>query len=503
MKFILNEGKKFILEERFILKESNILTEDKTSAEKLLLAVNNLERWVPSILEALQKAQALELDDILKALCTDILKILEEANLKYLIAELKENAALYQADKIGKERHNGILGLVGDRLTGDFQSVVTTIDNIQKSASPANYNLEKLQQKLNDIKTHISELQKWMEENNNKIDNNDIEIATEWAELYKLCGNTSDKQKAFKAFWNGGLPLKNEANPDNLPIAADAKFKLGYYKGEWGEQGELIRSFGSHFTKLLSEHGWTATLNPFISFLKYLFTLKNITINDASFAHIVEAFNSGLISIKDLRGKGILEKFNLIFNPSLYTDSTSIIEYLKGQSTAIKWANNLPANSNLKTVFMNIAAKDGNSSNLNDSKILGAITANSYNYTIRPLTAYKELIKTTFDPDDEENEIVKDATDSQISSIVSSINTQDKAKKFLAYLISVCRIMDDNLADKINKKFNNKLISNRNTTQTTFEDEVAFDKILNRSTTKYSTKQLEEIITEVIKIAKI
>ena len=165
MKFILNENKKFILEERFILKESEILTEDKTPAEKLVLVVGNLERWVPSILEALPKVQTLELDDNLKALCADVLKTLEKANLKYLIAELKENAPLYQADIIGKERHKGILGLIGDKLTGDFQSIVTNIETIQKSTPPVNYTLEKLQQKLNDVKTHVAELQKWMEEN--------------------------------------------------------------------------------------------------------------------------------------------------------------------------------------------------------------------------------------------------------------------------------------------------------------------------------------------------
>ena len=446
MKFILSEHKKFVLEEKLSLNEKMDATE-----------YPNIIKFYPNAAIKDSSWTELKLPDVSK-FDKSMKKDLEEYfGAKWITVE-QCNELIKTA---AKNKPNG--------------------DNFSET------------------KALFNKFKKEYEEKNN----NSIEIATEWAELYKLCGKASDKQKAFKAFWNGGLPLKNEANPDNLPIAANTKFNLGYYKGEWGEQGELVRSFGSHFTNLLSEHGWTATLNPFIDFLKYLFTLKNIMINDASFAHIVEAFNIGLISIKDLRGKGILEKFNLIFNPSLYADSTSIIEYLKGQSTAIKWANNLPADSNLKTVFMNIAAKDGNSSNLNDSKILGTITANSYNYTIRPLTTYKELIKTTFDPDDEENEIIKDATDKQISSITNSINTQDKAKKFLAYLISVCRIMDNNLADKINKKFNNKLISNRNTTQTTFEDEVAFDKILNRSTTKYSREQLEKIITEVIKIAKI
>lgn len=445
MKFILTEQKKFVLEEKFSLNE-------KMDATKY----PNIIKFYPKAIKDSSWAE-LKLPDVSKF---D----------KYMKRDLEE---YFGAEWITLEQCNELIKMAA------------------KNKPDGN--------NFSETKALFNKFKKEHEEKNS----NNIEIATEWAELYRLCGNAPDKQKAFKAFWNGGLPLKNEENPDNLPIAANAKFKLGYYKGEWGEQGELIRSFGSHFTKLLSEYGWTIILNPFISFLKYLFALEHITINDASFAHIVEAFNGRLISKNDLRGKGILEKFNLIFNPSLYTNSTLMIEYLKGQSTAIKRVNELPADSDLKIAFMNIAAKNGNSSNLNDSKIINTIKSNSYTYTIRPLTAYKELIKLTFDPNDEENETVKDASNNQISSIVKSINTQDKAKKFLAYLISVCRIMNINLANELNKKFNNKLIANRNVTQTTFEDEVAFDKLLNRSTTKYSAAQLEAIITEVIKTAKI
>ena len=446
MKFILTEQKKFVLEEKFSLNE-------KMDATKY----PNIIKFYPNAAIKDSSWAELKLPDVSKF---D----------KYMKRDLEE---YFGAEWITLEQCNELIKMAA------------------KNKPDGN--------NFSETKALFNKFKKEHEEKNS----NNIEIATEWAELYRLCGNAPDKQKAFKAFWNGGLPLKNEENPDNLPIAANAKFKLGYYKGEWGEQGELIRSFGSHFTKLLSEYGWTTILNPFISFLKYLFALEHITINDASFAHIVEAFNGRLISKNDLRGKGILEKFNLIFNPSLYTNSTLMIEYLKGQSTAIKRVNELPADSDLKIAFMNIAAKNGNSSNLNDSKIINTIKSNSYTYTIRPLTAYKELIKLTFDPNDEENESVKDASNNQINSIIKSINTQDKAKKFLAYLISVCRIMNVNLANELNKKFDNKLIANKNDTQTTFEEEVAFDKLLNRSTTKYSIAQLETIITEVIKIAEI
>ena len=316
MKFILNESKKFILEERFILKESEILTEDKTPAEKLLLAVNNLERWVPSILEALPKAQTLELDDNLKALCTDVLKTLEKANLKYLIAELKENAALYQADKIGKERHKGILGLVGDKLTGDFQSIVTTIDNIQKSASPVNYTIEKLQQKLNNVKTHIVELQKWMEENEPV---NSKSYSEDWAAKY------------------------------NAAVNKDAVWEE-YLNTVWENDFDKIIKIQEAFRQECISYGFDDT-NPFFTVIRDIY-LKNNDINVASYNAIHNAVAKNTISIKDLLGRGKLGLYNIIFCRDLYSKAPDNIKaYLQKQANLILKGTPKNFSSNLEFTY--------------------------------------------------------------------------------------------------------------------------------------------------------
>lgn len=442
MKFILTEQKKFVLEEKYILLE-------KINATKY----PNIIKLYPEAEKANNIWAALDLKNV-DTFNDDMLKLLD---------------SYFAADWITKEQCDELIKTAGSNYKGLNYSGVKTLFN------------------------------KFKKEHEEKLIS-----ATDWADVYKQCGECKNKQKAYNAFWFGGLPLKNESNLNNeLPVAANDKVKQGYYRGEWGNQGELIRSFGSHFTNLLSEYGWTETLNPFISFLKHIFKAKIITINDATFAHLLEAFNNNLISKKDLRCAGALEEYNLIFNPNLYKDSSNFIAYLKGQDTVIRKANELPVGGDLKIAFANIAAKDGNSKDLKDNKIIGIIKDNSFTYEIRPLTAYRELIKLIFDPNDEEKETSKDATDIQINTIVKSITTPDTAKKFLAYLISVCRIMNTSLANELNNKFDNKLIQNRNNTITTFEEEIKFDKILNRSTTKYSAKQLEAIITEVIKIAKI
>lgn len=317
MKFTLNEGKKFILEERFTLKESEILTEDKTSAEKLLLAVNNLERWVPSILEALPKAQTLELDDNLKALCADVLKTLEKANIKYLIAELKENAALYQADKIGKERHKGILGLVGDKLTGDFQSVVTTISNIQKSSSPVKYTFEKLQQKLNDIKTHIAELQKWIEENEPNKSNGTNE---DWAAKY------------------------------NAAVNKDAVWEE-YLNTVWENDFDKIIKIQEAFRQECVSYGFDDT-NPFFAFIKDIYLKNDRDINVASYNAVHNAVANKIISAKDLTGSGQLGLYNIIFCKDLYSNAPQNIKaYLQKQANLIKKGIPKNFNSNLEFIY--------------------------------------------------------------------------------------------------------------------------------------------------------
>lgn len=316
MKFTLNEGKKFILEERFTLKESEILTEDKTSAEKLLLAVNNLERWVPSILEALPKAQTLALDDNLKALCADVLKTLEKANIKYLIAELKENAALYQTDKIGKERHKGILGLVGDKLTGDFQSVVTIISNIQKSSSLVKYTLEKLQQKLNDIKTHIAELQKWIEENEPNKSNGTDE---DWTAKY------------------------------NAAVNKDAVWEE-YLNTVWENDFDKIIKIQEAFRQECISYGFDDT-NPFFTFIRDIY-LKNNGINVASYNAIHNAVAKNTISAKDLLGRGKLGLYNIIFCKDLYSKAPDNIKaYLQKQAKLILKGTPKNFSSNLEFTY--------------------------------------------------------------------------------------------------------------------------------------------------------
>lgn len=450
MKFILNEHAQFILEEKFILTE----TIDKSK--------------YPNIIKFYPEA--------------------EKANNIWAALGLK-NVDTFNADMLKKlNNYFGVNWITKDQC-----------DELIKTASSNSKGMN-----YTGVKDLFAKFEKEHKEATKKEPANTPVIATDWADIYKQCSKASDWQKADRAFWFGGLPLATEPNPDNLPIAANAKVKQGYYKGEWGDQGDLVRSFGSHFTKLLTTYGWTAILNPFIHFLKQLFKISPITIDDAFFARLIDAFGKSYITKEDLKGEGPLGTKNLIFNPNLYTDYASMLDYLKGQHTIIKNKNKLPAGTALSAAFANIITAEGNENDLKDTKILKYFNT-THAYKLKPLTKFKEIIEVKIqpEPEDEDKKAVSKATDTKVEQIIKAITSPEMAKKFLAYLINVCRIMKPKLADSLNTKFNNKLIVNRDLVQTTFKEDTYFDKLINRTTTEYNASQLENLIAEVIKIAGI
>lgn len=410
-----------------------------------------------------------------------------------IMKEASENTKLTDASKVNK-------GLVIANLDTYLKNITILKQNYEKIKASKMLEITQTKAK-NKAEVAAAEAERLAKEKEEKVN-----PTVDWAELYTQCGKSPNRQKAIEAFWFGGLPLATEANPNKLPIAANEKIKKGYYVGEWGNQASLIKSFGSHFTDSLVEQGWTPILNPFINLLKYLFKLKDITITDASFAHIVEAVDNKLLSTKDLIGQGVLGRFNLIFNPELYRDSTNIIAYLSGQRKVLNNRDDkkiIPEGTDIRAVFINVAANEGNKSDIYNDSILKVVENHKFSYELTPLTTFRELIKTKLTPEDEEEITVTKATTAQVTDVIKSIDSSETAKKFLTYLVNTYRVINPTLLNNLNKKFNNKLLVNRDATTTTFKDDNSFDKLMNRATTKYSAEQLETLIAEVIETAGI
>lgn len=324
-----------------------------------------------------------------------------------------------------------------------------------------------------------------------------------WEELYKACGENSNRKEAYNAFWNGGLPKKGQENPKGLPLASTDKMAAGYYQGEWGKHAGLIKSLGTLFTDSLTEFGWTATLNPFIALLKHLCKFNKVLINDSSFSQLHSMYKNE-ITEADLRGEGKLKELNLIRNPLFYDKSTTeIADYLSWQHAALQGESQLPSDSKLEVIYANIVSSEGDLSDLKNKATYSAISSANFQYPIRQLTKYKELIKKGFKVDGDKTKVVQ-ATDEDVTNILSKITTEEKAKKFLAYLVNRYRVANLALLTKLlAEPFGDKVKTNRNATSTTFEEDRDFDNLINTAAKKYSFNQLKTLITKLLETAKL
>ena len=329
----------------------------------------------------------------------------------------------------------------------------------------------------------------------------------DWYELYKACGNSEHRQEAYEAFWNGGLSQTPDKNPRGLPLAPNAKAAMGYYKGEWGEQASVVRSFGTVFTNLLDKEGWTAKLNPFIDFLQYLFKIK-ASINDSAFSLLVKQYPN-IVNEDDLRGTGKLEGLNLIRNSKFYQiSSDEMLTYLNWQAK-VRDTDKL---SSKLTGYANIVWANGKvttDNDLRDETALKTIfdsatpTQPKIQYEIRPLTQYKEVIKSRLGLDGDEKKAAP-ATDEEVKKILAKITTAEKAQKCLAYLVNFYRVVSINRLNKLfEQPFGDVVKKNRDSAHsyTTYAEDKEFDTIFNMKARTYSQKQLETLCAELAKKA--
>lgn len=141
----------------------------------------------------------------------------------------------------------------------------------------------------------------------------------DWDAIYQGCKNSDD----FTAFWDG------DANND------------GYWKTEWGDDANQIKSFGKTWIKFLVSEGFSAEDNCFVYFLKQVqagvlskkqeFLLKLSDIQADIFQAMLKAYNQNNLQEKVLRlNNECLMEHNLIYYPGFYaslsTDAEKLLE---------------------------------------------------------------------------------------------------------------------------------------------------------------------------------
>jgi hypothetical protein len=243
-------------------------------------------------------------------------------------------------------------------------------------------------------------------------------------------------------------------------------------------------------------------LNPYIDLLKHLCKFEKVLLNGTSFSQIVDMYGSE-ISEADLRGKGTLGELNLVRNPLFYKFSMSeISDYLTWQH-AIQNSNQIPSDSKLEIIYANIVATAGNTANLKDKLTYTKLQSSNFAYEVQPLQKYKEIIKVGFKIDGDKPKVVQ-ATDEEVSAILTKITSADKAKKLLTYLVNLYRVTNLKLLSSLlTEPFGEKVKANRNATLTSFEEDREFDTLINTAAKKYSQAQLKTLFAKLTEIAEL
>lgn len=461
--------------------------------EKEIDTLKQIVAWIDtniqSLFEATDGAHGLKKCDGCIELLTTLLKDITSINVNKLLPEdlTQYNTFITQV----------IAGVTikdpaekSDELLVTIQQYIEILNTLESNCT-----------KIKDSKV-LTELKEKEKAINNKDEEKMDATKVDWAALYAECGKVTNKQEAYEAFWKGGLPLAGESNPKDLPIAANEKIKRGYFAGEWGKHASLIMSFGTPFMDSLFAEGWSAILNPVVALLKYLLKLPTITIDEASFNKILVALKDGYVSKKDLTGEGKLGSINLVRNPKLYSKGSEINDYLRWQKAALNKADSLPEGSSIKTVFANLVLpiEIENKNQLYTNTTALKTCSEDPSYSIRPLTEFKELIKSYLEVEAEEKATA--ATDADLDKILKAINRNaEKAQKFISYWVSLYRVKNPSLVIEFDKKFNNKLVSIRNKNHTTFEEDSAFDKLVTLKTIKYTKNQWESLLEKILELA--
>ena len=170
-------------------------------------------------------------------------------------------------------------------------------------------------------------------------------------------GNISDFGKAFAEL---DAKYKGKADQDSVSQHSEEEANLWsrFCKQTFGAQGEYVEETLLQPIKLeCEEYGYTENTNPFISYLKILFS-KEIEPSYIGYGAIHNAVVNSRVSAKDLRGNGELREKNIIFSNDLLDQTVADInKYLKIQTVLLQSLNRQKEAGNLKDVpeaFSNI-----------------------------------------------------------------------------------------------------------------------------------------------------
>jgi hypothetical protein len=160
MKFALNESKKFLLEERFILNEAEILVEAQPTVHNLKNHLAGITTVLPKLTQQLLNSKNLKLDDNLIKLCTEVYYLItDQKKFETLVANSYEKAASKKKEESYSEEEIKILQPLFYAILSDSDGAAQNLVNIQKNRN-SEQNIMVLHGHLNNLQKNIIVLYK-------------------------------------------------------------------------------------------------------------------------------------------------------------------------------------------------------------------------------------------------------------------------------------------------------------------------------------------------------
>ena len=287
-----------------------------------------------------------------------------------------------------------------------------------------------------------------------------------WERDYKNCKNSQD----YEAFWKK------------------------YFATVWEKNAEKVKNLKGQFMSTLVELGWDNEENPFVALVEDILNNKIGTKleleNIQSLDTIVKAFANKVISELDLRGKGKLQRYNLIFNPKFYLLSANDqTKYLALQAAFIKAAEG----TNIQRTFINIFSSAG------DSKNFSAVIPLDSDAPLRTDTArIKVLIERATGKSIEEK---SEATDETVLKLVKGINSATDAKKAISYLYDIFSYLDAVAVKEVNAASAKDLEAIKNSTSVNAAESESFRKFFKLKNTNYKHNIIKSLLTKLLEKA--
>ena len=296
----------------------------------------------------------------------------------------------------------------------------------------------------------------------------------DWATLLKKAQASGD-QKEVSNLWNS------------------------YFTEEWGNDAQHARDLGEAFIIELESLGFSANINPFINYVKDLFTNKIYPDSDR-YGALHNAYNRNKVTDAVLKGLGILQKNNLIFSAYFFKkNSADMLDYIDLWNTCSnlvktqklvdndvlrnRYANGEDSVEKIDEFFKDVFFKPGNAIAKVDTK--GEVTED-----LNEISRIQEVLKLCFNADvalDKSEEL-----DATIETILTDFVAGDKAKAKAAinYIAKQSYKTAVDITNAIKRATNNDLVVDNT-------QEIAFVGWLKAKHLKLPTKNIENMLIEI------